>query len=74
MARSGHVDMASVADPAITKVLAEPAGRPSRLTIRSTRRGGKGSRITISTAHVEYETKKAITRTSIAGHADYVRT
>ena len=30
-------------------------------------------RITISTAHVEYETQNRITRTWIARHADYVK-
>jgi elongation factor Tu len=72
----GHVDHGKTSlTAAITKVLAETAGRRIRPTTRSTRRRRERARgITISTAHVEYETKaRHYAHVDCPGHADYVK-
>jgi elongation factor Tu len=71
----GHVDHGKTTlTAAITKVLAEPAARRSPPTTRSTRLRKRRRGITISTAHVEYETpNRHYAHVDCPGHADYVK-
>ena len=72
----GHVDHGKTSlTAAITKVLAETGGASTRPTTRSTRLRRSSARgITISTAHVEYETtNRHYAHVDCPGHADYVK-
>ena len=74
----GHIDHGKTTlTAAITKVLARPRPRRfrSRRSTRSTRRRRRRQRgITISIAHVEYETdKRHYAHVDMPGHADYIK-
>jgi translation elongation factor TU len=72
----GHVDHGKTTlTAAITKTLAEPAARKPRPMTRSTQAPEEAARgITISTAHVEYETEnRHYAHVDCPGHADYVK-
>ena len=72
----GHVDHGKTSlTAAITKVLAESVVLISRLMTRLTKRLKRKARgITISTAHVEYETEaRHYAHVDCPGHADYVK-
>ncbi len=72
----GHVDHGKTSlTAAITKVLAETTAAPPSTSPTSTRLPKSASaRITISTAHVEYETEaRHYAHVDCPGHADYVK-
>ncbi len=74
----GHIDHGKTTlTAAITKVLHDhnPSTSPSRRSTRSTRRRRRRQRgITISIAHVEYETdKRHYAHVDMPGHADYIK-
>ena len=71
----GHVDHGKTTlTAAITKVLAETGGATAMDYAQIDKAPEEKERgITISTAHVEYQTEKGITPTLIALDADYVK-
>ena len=71
----GHVDHGKTTlTAALTKIGAERFGGEFRTTPRSTPRRKKARGITISTAHVEYESPtRHYAHVDCPGHADYVK-
>src|SRR6202020_2820462 len=72
----GHVDHGKTSlTAAITKVLGEPGGAPVTAYDQIDKAPEEKARgITISTAHVEYETKaRHYAHVDCPGHADYVK-
>src|SRR4028119_2518813 len=72
----GHVDHGKTSlTAAITKILAETGGATHTRSAKSGEAPeGRGRGITISTAHVEYETdKRHYAHVDCPGHADYVK-